>query len=189
MNLDRMLKPALIGGVVAGVASSLPKIGWLLNCCCCALVIGGGVLASYLYIKDSPVKVTAGEGAMVGLLAGVFCALTMSLLSIPMSMLSGGPAGQLAEARPFLDRLPPEWRGPLETAIRQQALRGFSVIGFLFGLMFSLFTFGLFSTAGGALGVSFFEKRTGGGDGPYPPPPYPPPPSPSYEPPPPPPPS
>src|SRR5712692_5683048 len=101
MNFDRMMKPALIGGVAAGVVSQIPILGNLLNCFCCALLIGGGVLASYLYIKDSSTPVSSGEGAMLGLMAGVFGAITSTLISVPISLMVGASA--MAAARAALD--------------------------------------------------------------------------------------
>jgi hypothetical protein len=47
-----MLKPALISGVAFGVAGAIPFVS-ALNCFCCALVIGSGMLASFLYSKES----------------------------------------------------------------------------------------------------------------------------------------
>ena len=58
-----MFVPALIGGAVAGVLSGLP----FFNCLCCIWIIGGAMLASYLLSKDSPVSLSAGDGAIVGI--------------------------------------------------------------------------------------------------------------------------
>ena len=55
--------------------SALPVIN-LANCCC-AWVLFGGALASYLMQQDHPVPITAGDGAIVGLLAGVVGAVAL----------------------------------------------------------------------------------------------------------------
>src|ERR1044072_3178474 len=56
------LKPALLGGLIVGLLSAIPVV----NYCCCIWGIGGGGLASYLYIKSSPTKISTGDGAMLG---------------------------------------------------------------------------------------------------------------------------
>lgn len=167
MDIDRMLKPALIAGVATGVAAAVPPISFL-NCFCCMLTICGGIFAAYLYIKDSPFPVSPGQGAMVGLLAGVCIALTTTLLSIPLRVFSANMALQIL---PRLD-IPSELRRAIETGLSGP----FTIFAIVRGLLMGLVGHGLFATLGGALGVSLFEKRKGEG-GPYPPqgPPYTPP--------------
>ncbi len=82
MNEQRpsMLTPALLGGAVAGILSGLP----FLNCLCCFWIIGGAMLAAYLLAKESPVSLTAGDGAVVGALAGLSAAVVDSLISLPL---------------------------------------------------------------------------------------------------------
>ena len=63
------LQPALLAGVAIGVLSSLPVVN-LANVCCCAWVIFGGGLAAYLMQQNHPAPIEAGDGALVGLLAG-----------------------------------------------------------------------------------------------------------------------
>src|SRR3712207_3305780 len=69
MSAPKLL-PALLGGLFIGVLSSLPivKIG---NVCCCLWVISGGVLAAWVMQQNTTRPVTPGEGALVGLLAGL----------------------------------------------------------------------------------------------------------------------
>ena len=59
--MNNKMKPALLGGLIVGLLSAIP----IVNYCCCIWGIGGGALAAYLYIKDSPVPVKAGDGAMI----------------------------------------------------------------------------------------------------------------------------
>ena len=63
------LQPALLGGIVMGVLSVLPFVN-LVNACCCGWVLFGGALAAYLMQQNHPAPITAGDGAIVGLLAG-----------------------------------------------------------------------------------------------------------------------
>ena len=73
-----MFVPALIGGVVAGVLSGIP----LLNCLCCLWIIGGAMLSSYLLAKNSPVALSAGDGAIVGAFSGIIAAVVVAILLI-----------------------------------------------------------------------------------------------------------
>src|SRR5688500_19988055 len=68
--MDNKVKPAVIGGVVLGLLSAIPFVNFV-NACCCLWAILGGLLASYLYVKNSPTPVNAGDGAIVGAIAGV----------------------------------------------------------------------------------------------------------------------
>ena len=63
------LQPALFGGLFIGVLSALPIIN--IGNCCCLWVIGGGVLATYLMQQNHPYPISAADGALVGLLAGL----------------------------------------------------------------------------------------------------------------------
>ena len=72
------LVPALIGGCVIGILSSLPYI----NCLCCMWILLGGVLGTYLYRRELPPEheFSSGEGAVVGFLSGIFGALFFTFL-------------------------------------------------------------------------------------------------------------
>src|SRR6266545_2331598 len=86
--MNNKLKPALIGGVVLGLLSVIPIVNWA-NVCCCLWAILGGLLASYLFIKKSPHPANAGDGAILGLLAGLVGAVITVIIGIPLSLLVG----------------------------------------------------------------------------------------------------
>src|SRR5512136_2122581 len=136
MNEERMLKPALIGGVLLGILSSLPVIS-AFNCVCCAWVIGGGVLAAYLYVKDSPVPVTLGRGVGLGLLTGVIGSVVSALFYIPLHLVlrrSGmGIVEQMKQSMSQVPNLPPETRQMLESLSSGEGLSiAVYAIGFIF---------------------------------------------------------
>jgi hypothetical protein len=163
MNIEKMLKPALIGGVLLGVLSSLPIIN-LFNCVCCAWIIGGGLLAAYLYVKESPIPVSLGNGVVLGLLAGIVGAIVSALFSLPMHFLLNRGGMDLAEQlRQAMDRVPnmsPETRQALQ-AMFSRGDMGFVFLAF--SMIFSLVISCLFAMLGGAIGVALFEKRKRGG--------------------------
>ena len=68
--MNNKLKPALIGGIFIGVLSVIPFVS-AANLCCCLWAILGGMLATYLYVKNSPTPAGAGDGAVLGVIAGV----------------------------------------------------------------------------------------------------------------------
>jgi len=159
MNDERMLKPALTGGVLLGVLSSLPFIN-LFNCFCCAWVIGGGMLAAYLYVKDSSAAVTLGRGLILGLLTGIIGSIVTALFFTPIYLaMSRAGGGFLEQFRRSLDQLPSM---PSETrdALRELSQRGgwdslFLAIGFVSMLV----GYSLAAMLGGVIGVALFEKR------------------------------
>ena len=82
------LQPAILGGVFIGVLSALPIIS-AGNFCCCLWVLSGGALAAYLLQQNQSSPVDAGDGAIVGLLAGLIGAVVHTLLSIPIVLFFG----------------------------------------------------------------------------------------------------
>ncbi len=142
------LKPALLGGLIVGVLSSIP----LLNYCCCIWGIGGGALAGFLYIKSSPVPVKVGEGAVIGVLSGIIGAVLYFIIGVPIAYFISG-ANIESTIRGAGVQLPQGVSGLLL----------FVISGLVVGaLLFVL------SIIGGLISVPIFEKRK---DVPPPPPP------------------
>ena len=163
MNNTNILKPALIGGVALGIFSALPYIG-ICNCLCCAWVIGGGILAAYLYVKDSPVQVTMGRGALIGLATGAIGALVSTLFSIPLQKLfsTGGTSAMLEQFQELMAKNPDV---PQELIQRIEVLLSrsdFMVLATVFSLFLNIVIFSLFAMIGGAIGIAIFEKRRPG---------------------------
>lgn len=150
--MNNKLKPALLGGVVLGVLSVIPFVNWV-NVCCCLWAILGGVLASYLYIKGSPVPARAGDGAIVGALAGVVGAVIFLVIGIPVGLLTGAAVANLiadiiANVDPSVAR-----------QIRFQTAAGQSIVGEIVRGCIGAVLLVVFSTIGGLLGIPIFEKR------------------------------
>jgi hypothetical protein len=160
MNEGKMLRPALTGGVLLGILSVLPGVS-IFNCVCCAWVIGGGLLAAYLYVKDSPAPVTLGRGVVLGLLTGVIGAIVSALFAIPLSLLmnksGASPMEQIKQSLEQLPNLPPESRAILQNLSSRGDLFIWLMV---FSLIFMIVIYGLFGMVGGAVGVALFEKRT-----------------------------
>src|SRR6186713_1079524 len=81
------LQPALLGGAFIGVLSSF----LFLNACCCLWMLVGGMVAAYLFQQNHPHPMTAADGALVGLMAGVIGGALAAVLVVPIFM-AVGPA-------------------------------------------------------------------------------------------------
>ena len=147
--MNEKLKPALIGGLVAGILSVIPIVAT----CSCLWSIGGGVLAGFLYIPKAPAPVTVGEGAILGGLAGVVQAAVRIIIGIPLSYALAANMGLEEQLERMNMKLP----------VTGMML---IIIGTLLGAVFAI---GL-STLGGLIAVPLFEKRKGGPTAPPPPP-------------------
>jgi hypothetical protein len=162
MSEGKVLKPAIIGGVLLGVLSSLPVIN-LFNCFCCAWVIGGGLLAAYLYVKDSPTAVTLGRGVAIGLLAGIVGTIVSTLFSIPLQILMNkAGAGVMDQIRQAIEQMP---NIPAETRDRLLSLTsrdGLSVFLYAMSTLLMLVVYCVMAMLGGTIGVALFEKRKPG---------------------------
>ena len=159
--MNNKLKPAIIGGIVVGLLSAIPFVN-IVNVCCCFWAILGGALATYMYIKASPNPVKAGDGAVLGLLAGVVGALIYIVIGIPLGIVMGKTMIGLISG--FMESVDPRQAEMMRAQMAAQTI----VTQILRGL-FSAFLLLIFSTIGGLLGVPIFEKRKGGPDLPPPP--------------------
>jgi hypothetical protein len=153
MNEEGMLKPALIGGILLGVLSSLPVV----KCCCCAWIIGGGVLAAYVYIRETRSRVTLGRGVLLGLLTGAFGSIINILFELPKLLISKVPiADQFGKAIEQVPNLPAETKQMVSAMMAKEGM-----MAFLFVSSFICIFVGycLLAMLGGAIGVALFEKR------------------------------
>src|SRR4051812_18762387 len=109
-----LTQPALIGGLVMGVLSALPLVS-VGNACCCLWVVSGGIVAAYVLQQNQAIPITPGDGALVGLLAGLFGALVQAVLAVPITLLVGPMERELVQR--ILDmtgNIPPDIRDALE---------------------------------------------------------------------------
>ena len=155
------LQPALMGGLVIGVLSSLPIIS-AGNCFCCMWVISGGVVAAYLLQQNQSAPLSPSDGAVVGLLAGLIGAGISLVISIPVNMIFGPMQAEwMQRVTSSAGDMPPEVQSMIEN---MQRSGGFSMLGVLMNFVFMLFAGVIFGSLGGLLGALFFKK-----DGPPPP--------------------
>lgn len=157
-----MFVPALIGGGVAGVLSGIP----LFCCLCCLWIIGGAMLASYLLAKNSPVALSAGDGAIVGVFSGIIAAVVNVFVSIPFQKIT---ADLIDKAIEYLPQSTEEMPFGMERLMEGGA-EGTTISGFFFLLVITAIIFSILGALGGIIGISLFGKKflpakpEGGGD-------------------------
>ena len=158
MSAPKML-PALLGGLFIGVLSSLPYVKGG-NVCCCLWVVSGGVLAAWLMQQNTPRPITAGEGALVGLLSGLvgtFVWIAFAILGMVLFSTTPFDMADFQRAMSEGRDVPPEAREALENLSPAVIL----VVGGVIWAVVSM----VFATIGGLLGALVFRRKgdpTGG---------------------------
>jgi len=146
------MQAPLLGGLFIGVLSALPIVN-LCNCCC-LWILSGGALAAYLQQQNQPVPLTVGQGARVGLLAGVIAAFVWLFTSQALDVIIAPLQERLAtEVLRSARDLPQDVREWLETA-RQ----GSSVSGYILGFLLMLLGGSAVAALGGMIGATYFRN-------------------------------
>lgn len=148
-----------IGGLTILLALIGSALGGGAGCCNCLIPIGGGVLAVYLYTKNSSAPITPGDGAKLGAIAGAVGGLLYLIIGVPLSYFVSAAAveAQLAQLRDRGMNFP-------------EALSGL-VLFFVVGLIAAI-VYTILATIGGLIGAAIMGKnRPGGAAMPPPPPP------------------
>ena len=133
-----------------GVLSALPLIS-AGNLCCCLWVVSGGAVAAYVFQQNQSDAITPGDGAIVGLMAGVIGAFVYLALSIPISILIAPMERMLMQRIVDNSNMPPEFRDYMGTYVG-------GGIRIALGFMAMLVAGSIFSTLGGLLGSAIFRK-------------------------------
>jgi hypothetical protein len=135
------------------VLSALPVINFA-NCCCAWILFGGG-LAAYLMQQNHPEPIEIGDGAIVGLLAGVIGSFVWLIASIPIGFAMAPFQGRMAsEAMRNAADMPPE----LRTLMEQFSGAPTIGIGLILGFFVMLVVSTLFGMLGGLFGALLFRK-------------------------------
>lgn len=136
-----------------GALSALPLVA-AGNLCCCLWVVSGGAVAAYVLQQNEPGPITSGDGAAIGLMAGLSGAVIYLILSIPITLIFAPMQRELLLR--ILERanaggMPPEFRDYVGS------YRG-GVIGIVVSFIFMLFVGAIFSPIGGLIGALVFHK-------------------------------
>ena len=149
---SNMVKPILIGGVVMGIAASIPG----LNCCCCLLALAGGGLSAWLHVKDTSISEPPpyGPAALLGLGAGAVGGVIVTILGALLQMAMGSGMQDMGQVFDQLN-LPPEIQQALEQSMSGNVSPGILVMTFFFNLAL----YGGFGALGGVLMLAFLKKQ------------------------------
>ncbi|GAB4248741.1 MAG: hypothetical protein Kow00109_24820 [Acidobacteriota bacterium] len=161
---NKLVMPALTGGLLVGVASALPLVN-LVNCLCCAWIIAGGFLAGYLYLRSEPPgspATTYGDAVVLGLLTGVLGAVIWAAVETPLHFLDWRmpvTQVQLDEIERALREaeLPPEVR---EWILGFMGSGRFSLAMMFFGFLVNLILSVCFCIVGAVLSFATLRKPT-----------------------------
>jgi hypothetical protein len=140
-----------VGAIVTGVLSTSYLA--VINVLCCLGVILGGAIAVQQYTAIERTSVEAGDGALLGALAGAGGVIISTLLDQALKPF------QLDSQSIMQDALQTYMENMQGTdAMPQQALQGGDPgIGMmLVSLVFGLVLYGVFGAIGGAIGASIF---------------------------------
>ena len=152
MNDTDWKKPAFIGGLIVALPSLIPFISYA-NFCLCLWSWVGGIVAVKMMSSASPRALTVGDGARIGLLAGLIGGAIYFVVAAPIM---AWQMDKMVERLSSTPNFPPEW---VETFLRVQQSLGMRVgIALLSSLLAALLMAG-FTVLGGMLGVAIFEKR------------------------------
>jgi hypothetical protein len=152
------LQPAIAGGLLLGLLSSIPIIQ-AANLIFGLWILAGGAFTSHLLMKQRPSGIGYGDGAFGGVLSGLFGAIVATIMLIPSKLIftADFEAGR-QQAEQQLAKTP-DVAGPM----RDLVLRALSPEVSLTTEMFWFFIFGicfsLFAMLGGMLMVWIANRR------------------------------
>jgi hypothetical protein len=143
-----------------GVLSALPIV-YAGNACCCLWVVCGGITAAYVFQQNQLLPIATGDGALVGLLAGLVGACVHLVLSIPIDIVMAPM--ERAMAMRLVDMaggMPSDMRDLVDQFTRRSAEAGIGLILIrrIVAFMLMLVVGSVFSTIGGLLGAVIFRK-------------------------------
>jgi hypothetical protein len=152
---QKSLTAAGIAGLAIGLLSGLPLIG-ALNCLLCAPIWGGGMLAVWLYKRNTNAfSIDNRQGSILGLIAGVIGGLVAGVLGM---LLGGGSAATLAALESQLATMPAEQQEMMRQIITMVSDPSTQIIS----VVCSIVVFGIIGLIGGLIGAAVFGKPKSG---------------------------
>lgn len=152
------VQPAIAGGLLLGLLSSLPIIN-LANLLFGAWILAGGALTARLLLRQRPSGISYGDGAFGGVLSGLFGSIVATILLIPSKLFFAADWELGRQQAELQMRKTPEAAGPmLDLALRAMSPEvSFTTEMFwffLYGMIFSLL-----AMIGGMLMVWISNRR------------------------------
>lgn len=151
--------PALYGGIIMGVISSVPFLN-LINCLCCAGIMLGGALAVFFYKQNftpDTQPFTKGDCLTVGVFAGIIGAFVGTILDVVFLMTFGNVVGQFVLDN--IQNLDIEIPEESLDAIKQAFQETTSLFSVMLSLISSLILNTIFGLLGGLIGYNIFKPK------------------------------
>lgn len=145
----------LIGALVTGVLSV--SYLSLINAICCLGVIVGGLVAAQQYVSRSGTAIPAGDGAVLGALAGGGGAILGVLFDRalrPFGLDTQSIGQDMLEGMMDMDG-----QQGFSPEMMQQMQDGGSLVLLLVNLVIQIIIFAIFGAIGGALGAALFGEE------------------------------
>jgi hypothetical protein len=152
------LQPAIAGGLLLGLLSSLPIIN-LGNLIFGMWILAGGALTAHLLSKQRATGISYGDGAFGGVLSGLFGSIVSTIMLIPSKLyfVADWEAGrQQAEAQ--LSKTP-ETAGPMRDLVLRAMSPEVSFTTEMFWFFMYGFLYSLIAMLGGMLMVWISNRR------------------------------
>lgn len=151
-----LIIPALAGGALAGILSSIP----FFHCLCCLWVLAGGVLAVYLVSNRASGQSTGyslEDGLLTGALAGIFGAIISTVIKIPLTgYYLNWNKRFLQSLDRFVEQMPPGWENWTEISYQD-----WNPFAFFMNLFLTSIIFAFLGSLGGLIGFSLFKPSRG----------------------------
>lgn len=172
-NQSDKIKPAIVGGSVMAIISTIPYLN-MVNCLCCAGVVLGGMASVYFYQKSLPENeplLKTKYGVILGAFSGIFGAILETLITvltikyfssnyfdnvyieIEKSIESLQDSGSEIPAILF------QVQETITSFAEEVAQHGYSLVLTIIILVFNTFKNVLFGLLGGLLGVAILKKK------------------------------
>ena len=151
---EEKTKFILIGGLISGLTAVLPVIAFI-NCFCCIGIISGGYISVWLHNKSGYPTLGLADGALMGLLAGIFAALfstSFELLMIQIFGTSPNTAIMLNYFNQVAEKMnDPELNAQIQDLENMQMNNETTLFSIVSNVIFSAMIYGFFSLLGGMI--------------------------------------
>ncbi len=160
MISEQKTKFILIGGLISALSMVIPGVS-LINCFCCAGIALGGYFSVYFYHRAGHGLLSTSEGALMGLMSGVFGGLLFVSLNL-LIMQAAGLDETERQMKEFFEGFSSS-TGNSEVLGQLESVQNFMHNNFFLVTMIEAFfysiLFGVFSLLGGLLRASQDQKK------------------------------
>lgn len=156
-NLE-FVQPAIAGGLLLGLLSSLPIIN-LVNLLFGVWILAGGALTTRLLLKQRPSGISYGDGAFGGVLSGFFGAVVATIMVIPDKLFFVAEWESMRRQAALQLTQVPEEAWPMRDLYLRAMSPELSFTTELVWFFFYGFLFSLFAMLGGMLMVWISNRR------------------------------